>query len=106
MLSELPLVVLINQNTASAAEIIAGALQYHQRAPLIGMPTYGKDALQVVYQLQDQSSLQITGGRWFIPGTELPKNRQGLQPDFIVDPAMGDPDPSLQRAIEFLFDAP
>jgi carboxyl-terminal processing protease len=105
-LSDIPMVVLINQNTASAAEIIAGAIQANGRAPLIGTPSYGKDKLQVVFQLQDQSRLVITSGRWWIPGKELPRDQQGLQPDFLVDPAIGDPDPSLEKAIEIFFQAP
>lgn len=103
VLSDIPLVVLINQHTASAAEIVAGAVQAQGRAALIGTPSYGKDAIQVVFTLQDQSSLQITSGRWYIPGWDLPRARHGLQPDILVDPAVGDPDPSLLKAIEVLF---
>lgn len=103
---EIPLVVLIDHNTASSAEIIAGALQSNGRAPLIGMPSYGKGSLQVVFQLQDQSSIQITGGRWWIPGLKIPQIGQGLQPDYTVDPPTGDPDPAIQKAIEILFSNP
>lgn len=105
-LSEIPMVVLINQNTASSAEIIAGALQANNRAALIGVPSYGKDKLQVVFQLQDESRLVITSGRWWIPGKELPRDQLGLKPDYLVDPAAGDPDPSLEKAIEVFFQAP
>lgn len=102
-LADLPLVVLVNSNTASAAEIIAGALQAQQRGPLIGVPTFGKDTLQVVFQLQDGSSIQISGGRWWVPGLDLPRARQGLQPNILVDPPSGDPDPVILKAIEVLF---
>ena len=50
-----PMVVLVNENTASAAEIISGALQAHKRALLIGSQTYGKNTIQLVYQLSDNS---------------------------------------------------
>ncbi len=102
-LIDLPIVLLVNQNTASAAEIIAGALQARGRALLIGTPTFGKDTLQVVFLLQDQSSIQITSGHWWVPGIDLPRTHQGLQPDYIVDPASGDPDPVILKAIEILF---
>jgi carboxyl-terminal processing protease len=69
-LVDIPLLVLVNQNTASAAEIIAGALQAHGRASLIGTHTFGKDTIQFVLELSDKSSLQVTTARWWIPGRE------------------------------------
>lgn len=80
----MPLVILINGNTASSAEIIAGALQQHQRATLIGAETHGKTTIQLIFELQDGSSIHITGGRWWIPGQTFP-----LKPDF---PIQDDPD--------------
>ncbi|MBN2147258.1 MAG: PDZ domain-containing protein [Anaerolineales bacterium] len=80
-LSEIPLVVLVNENTASAAEIIAGSLQAQGRALLIGVPTYGKDTIQLVFGLDDGSSLHITAAHWWVPGLAIPHGGNGLQPD-------------------------
>jgi carboxyl-terminal processing protease len=106
-LADLPLVVLINANTASAAEIIAGALQAHRRARLIGAPSYGKDSIQLVYDLQDGSSLHVTTARWWVPGLEPPIAGQGLQPDILIasqDGANGS-DTAIRAAIRELFDS-
>ncbi|MBN1148596.1 MAG: S41 family peptidase [Anaerolineales bacterium] len=105
-LAEIPLVVLINQGSASAAEIAAGALQAQKRAPLIGVPSFGKDTIQLVFTLADQSSLRVTAARWWIPGLASPLEGVGLQPDILVDPAAqaSSPDPILQAAIQRLLE--
>lgn len=110
-LSELPIVILVNQNTASAAEITAGALQKQQRAMLIGTHTYGKDSVQLVFELRDKSSLQVTAARWWVPdeNSEVPESIAGvgLQPDIPVDlSGTNGPDPAIQAAIETLFTTP
>ncbi|NWF81405.1 MAG: S41 family peptidase [Chloroflexi bacterium] len=106
-LVDLPLAVLINKGSASAAEISAGALQAHHRAELIGEPSYGKDTIQLVFTLQDGSSLHVTSAHWWIPGLETPVGPNGLQPDILIDPAGSAPgsDPYLQAAIRRLFGA-
>ena len=101
-LASLPLVVLVNQNTASAAEIIAGALQAQQRAPLIGISTYGKDAIQLVFNLQDGSSLHLTAARWWAPGLSRPIS-DGLQPEIEIPADAPGSDPTMQAAIQFFF---
>ena len=63
----LPLVVLVDGRSASAAEIVAGALQDHDRAVLVGTPTYGKGSAQSVIPFGDQGGLKITTARWFTP---------------------------------------
>ena len=83
-LLDVPLVVLVNHNTASAAEIIAGALQVHSRALLVGEPTFGKDSIQLIFDLEDKSSLHITAAKWWIPGISPPLGETGLQPDIII----------------------
>jgi len=92
--SDLTLVVLVNGNTASSAEIIAGALAAHERAVLIGAPTYGKNTIQYVFDLEDGSSVHVTSGEWWIPGISFP-----LTPDRTISE-----DPTgtiiLQTAIE------
>ena len=65
--SEMPIVVLVNGGTASAAEIIAGALQDHDRAVILGTPTFGKGLVQTVFRLAPQEALQLTTGRWYTP---------------------------------------
>ncbi len=79
LFSDLPIVIWTNGYTASAAEIIAGALSNNGRATLIGAPTYGKTTIQYVFTLQDGSSLHVTSGCWWIPGKTFP-----LAPDLPV----------------------
>lgn len=64
---ELPVVVLVSEGTASAAEIIAGALQDHDRALVVGTPTFGKGLVQTLYPLGDQTALKLTTARWYTP---------------------------------------
>lgn len=101
--ADLPLVVLVNQNTASAAEIISGALQAHKRAQLIGSQTYGKNTIQLVYQLSDSSSLHITAAHWWIPGIEFPVDGHGLKPDIAIAQDNTDPEAALKAAAQALF---
>jgi carboxyl-terminal processing protease len=107
-LVDLNLAILINRGSASAAEIIAGSLQAHHRALLIGSPSYGKDTIQLVFDLQDGSSLHVTAAQWWIPGLVNPISGVGLQPDVLVEAAepnaaAGGPDPLIQAAIQELF---
>ena len=94
--TEIPMVILVNNNTASAAEILAGALVKHGRAALIGTPSYGKATIQYIFDLQDGSSVHITSGRWWIPGVDVP-----LQPGMPLAPDAGDP-AYIQAAIDAL----
>lgn len=82
---ELPLTVWINNGTASAAEIVAGALKARQRTAIIGSPSFGKDSIQLVFDLQDGSSLHVTSARWSIPGLEPPIKDHGILPDIWID---------------------
>jgi len=64
---DLPLIVLVDGRSASAAEIVAGALQDHDRAVIVGTPTYGKGSAQSVVSFGDQGGLKLTTARWFTP---------------------------------------
>src|SRR6185312_8174673 len=64
---DLRLAVLVNRGTASAAELVAGALQDHDRAVLVGTATYGKGVLQTTYPIGDEVALKLTTARWFTP---------------------------------------
>jgi carboxyl-terminal processing protease len=100
-----PLVVLVNHNTASAAEIVAGALLDRGRAPLIGQTSYGKGSVQLVYDLSDGSSLHVTAYRWFTPSHRV-LDKTGLSPTYPVDPGAAGTDAQLEWAAQFLAKAP
>ena len=102
---DLPLVVLVNGGTASASEIVAGALRDYQRGPLIGERTFGKGSVQLVYDLSDRSSLHVTVARWLTPDRHR-IDGEGLAPDVEIilseaDRASG-ADPQLEEAIVYL----
>jgi carboxyl-terminal processing protease len=101
--ASVPLAVLVDSSTASAAEIVAAALQANGRAPLIGTPTYGKGSVQLIFELSDGSSLHVTSARWLTPaGDQL--DGVGLSPDIALDPtaAPQGSDPFLQAAAAWL----
>ena len=99
--TDLPLAVLVNHGTASAAEILAGALQDRGRAPLIGQPTYGKGSVQLIFELSDHSSIHITNARWFTP-SRAQIDGVGLKPDIEMAPGADGADPELDRAVLYL----
>lgn len=78
-----PLVVLVDANTASAAEIVAGSLQVHKRAKLVGTKTYGKGSVQQDFKLKDGSDLHLTVERWYLPNGQT-IDHKGLEPDLTV----------------------
>ncbi len=104
-LLEDPLVVLVNGGTASASEIVAGALQDYNRASLIGEKTFGKGSVQLIYELSDKSRLHVTVAKWFTPNRNQ-IDGAGLVPDvevlFSEEDHANQRDPQLERAIEFL----
>ncbi len=82
-ISDLPLVVLVNQTSASASEILAGALQDQGRATVVGTPTFGKVRVQAVHEMGDGSALVVTIARYLTPrGMDI--SAGGINPDVIV----------------------
>lgn len=98
---DLPLVVLVNQGTASAAELVAGAIQDNERGILIGQRTYGKGTVQQIFRLSDDSSLHITSAEWLTPGrAQLEGN--GLEPNISMIPAPDGRDVEIGEAVRQL----
>lgn len=97
-LTALPMVILVNKGTASAAELVAGALRDRGRAILIGQQTYGKGSVQLILQLSDKSSIHITTAEWFPPShTQL--DGTGLTPEIAMIPDPAGRDVELGEAI-------
>lgn len=105
---DIPVVVLVNEGSASASEILAGAIQDSGRGALIGVTTFGKGSVQVPHELTDGSVLSVTTARWYTP-LDRQINGKGLLPDIEVDRTSEDReagrDPQLDRAIEYLLSA-
>lgn len=104
--TQIPLVVLINPGSASASEIVAGAIQDRGRGRLVGEKSYGKGSVQLFTPLQDnQGAVRITTARWLTPN-ERQIHEIGLQPDVKVEPAQAEAqagrDPQLEKAVELL----
>jgi carboxyl-terminal processing protease len=79
----IPLVVLVDANSASASEIVAGSLQVHQRAKLVGTTTFGKGSVQQDFELTNGSDIHLTVKRWYLPNGQT-IDHKGLQPDVTV----------------------
>lgn len=104
-LLDIPLVVLINEGSASASEIVAGSLQDHKRAKLVGEKTFGKGSIQESLDLKNGAGLHITTAKWILPNGRY-INEVGIKPDIKVkmDEENLKQDPQLEKAIEILTD--
>ncbi|MBM3205619.1 S41 family peptidase [Candidatus Shapirobacteria bacterium] len=97
-----PLVVLTNEGSASASEIVAGSLKDHQRAKVVGSPSFGKGTIQEAEDLSGGAGLHITTARWLLPSGES-INKTGLKPDIEVkDDPQTEVDEQLEKAQETL----
>lgn len=106
--TDIPLVVLVNQGSASASEIVAGAIQDHERAPLVGTVTFGKGSVQNWIELtNDQGAVRVTIARWLTPDKRQ-ISEKGLTPEYEVpvteEELENEEDPQLDKAIEVLKD--
>lgn len=101
---DMPMVVLINEGSASASEIVAGAVLDYDRGELIGKKTFGKGTVQTVIPLDDGSALRLTTARYYTPDGNFIHD-QGIEPDIMVEfDQESEEDAQLQKAIEFLKD--
>lgn len=98
---DLPMVVLVNGGTASAAELVAGAIRDRGRGILVGQRTFGKGTVQQIFRLSDESSVHITSAEWFTPArNEI--SGVGLEPDIVMIPDENGRDVELGEAIRYL----
>jgi carboxyl-terminal processing protease len=108
VLPSAPVVVLVNHDTASASEIVAGALQDNDRAVVVGVPTFGKGVFQQILELSNGGALDITAGQYFTPdgrnlGGQGVRSGAGIKPDITAaDRPRTRPDEGLEKALDVL----
>ncbi len=104
---DVPLVVLVNRGSASASEIVAGAIQENGRGTVVGEQTFGKGTVQIPHTLSDGSELRVTIAEWLTPGGKQISG-EGIVPDVYVERTQEDfvegRDPQLDRAVEYLLE--
>ena len=104
-LAHIPLVVLVNEGSASASEIVAGALRDNRGVTLVGQKTFGKGTVQEVKDMANGSSVKISIAEWLTPNGDS-INKKGLKPDYEAkiteDDLKNKKDPQLEKAIEVM----
>lgn len=98
---DLPLAVLVDAGSASASEIVAGAVQDLGRGEIVGTTTFGKGTVQTISALRDERGIKYTTARYFTPSGDSIDGR-GVRPDLVVEGQRGDPDEPLEAAQEAL----
>jgi len=99
---DIPIIILVNDETASASEILAGAIQDYKKATIVGEKTFGKGVIQELYTLNDGSGLKITIKEYFTPNRNK-INKVGITPDYeIVEEKETEEDEQIRKAIELL----
>ncbi len=101
MIADIPIVVLVNGGTASAAELVAGAIRDRGRGILIGQQTFGKGTVQQIFRLSDDSSIHVTSAEWLTPDRSQISG-VGLTPDITMIPDENGRDVELGEAIRYL----
>lgn len=100
-----PIIVLVNEGSASASEILAGAIRDNGRGTLVGEKTFGKGSVQEIENLPDGSQLKVTVAHWYTP-KDINISKEGLMPDIEIklsdDDFSNDRDPQMNKAIELL----
>lgn len=99
--ADLPIAVLVNGGTASAAELVAGAIRDNEHGILVGQKTFGKGTVQQIFRLSDESSLHVTSAEWLTPG-RAPLDGTGLEPDIAMIPDPNGRDVELGEAVRQL----
>ncbi len=104
-LKDYPTVLLVNEGSASASEILSGALKYYKKATVVGKKTFGKGSVQALKSFSDGSSLKVTIAKWLTPdGVSI--NDNGIEPDIDIDYTLDDfeagVDPQIDKAVEIL----
>ena len=99
----IPIVVLINEGSASASEIVAGALKDQKRAVIVGTKSFGKGSVQTIIPLDDGSALRLTTALYFTP-SGITINEKGIQPDVVVEEKKPPKDESLKQLRDELLD--
>lgn len=101
LLDGAPITVLVNGGSASASEIVAGALRDNRRALVVGLPTFGKGSVQTVMPLSEGRAIKLTTSRYFTPlGRSI--HERGIAPDVVSPAVAGGEDPQLAEALEQL----
>lgn len=102
---ELPFVILVDKGSASASEILAGALREHGKAKIVGEKTFGKGSVQELVDITSETSLKLTVARWLTPNG-ISISEKGVEPDYVVERTAEDRsagrDPQLAKALEIL----
>ena len=102
LIEDIPMVIIINENSASASEAFSGAMKCYGRASIVGTVSFGKGIMQTIYALNDGSALKITTGKYYLPdGSNI--HKIGITPDYEVEASEeADEDAQLDKAMELL----